>query len=144
MHTCSCKQRNGMESIEYAVSTCLRTTYSVSDCSMGSCTQEGIATPYSQLLILLRSGGKILLKTFIGQTCSFKPKMMNLLTSHFVACICNILSGLQMEIYQSAPQTYNIHVFYSIHAAMCVGSNTWTRDVNEINNWEPCNLFAVV
>ena len=40
-----------MESVEYAVSICLRTTYNGSDCSMGSCTQKGIATPYSQLLI---------------------------------------------------------------------------------------------
>ena len=40
-----------MESIEYAVSICLRTTYNGSGCSMGSCTQKGIAAPYSQLLV---------------------------------------------------------------------------------------------
>ena len=44
-------QRNSMESIEYAVSICLRTTYKGSDCSMGSCTQKGIAAPYSPLLM---------------------------------------------------------------------------------------------
>ena len=40
-----------MESIEYAVSTYLRTTDNGSDYSMGSCTQKGIATFYSELLI---------------------------------------------------------------------------------------------
>ena len=32
-------------------------------------------------------------RTFIGQTCRFKPKTMNLITSHFVTCLCNISSG---------------------------------------------------
>ena len=84
----------------------------------------------------------VLKRTFTGQTCRFMPKTMNLTTSHFVTCLCNILSGLQMQVYQSAPQTYNI--FYSIHAVTHVRSNPRTRDVNEINNWEPCNLFPVV
>ena len=151
---------------------------------MGSCTQKGIATPYSQLLIstavvvfsrisclgitgvmrlplnlsfLLLHNEEfftkvqeiynilidfVLKRTFIGTTCRFTPKTMNLITSHFVTCLCNILSGLQMQIYQSAPQTCNI--FYSIHAVTRVRSNPRTRDVNEINNWEPCNLFPVV
>ena len=142
---------------------------------MGSCTQKGIAAPYSQHLMftavvvfsrisylgitvvmrqplnlsIIEQYGKfftkvqeILKRTFIGQTCRFTPKTMNLITSHFVTCLCNILSGLQMQIYQSAPQTYNI--FYSIHAVTRVRSNPRTRDVNEINNWEPCNLFPVV
>ena len=84
----------------------------------------------------------VLKRTFIVTTCRFTPKTMNLITSHFVTCLCNILSGLQMQIYQSAPQTGNI--FYSIHAVTRVRSNPRTRDVNEINNWEPCNLFPVV
>ena len=84
----------------------------------------------------------VLKRTFIGTTCRFTPKTMNLITSHFVTCLCNTLSGLQMQIYQSAPQTCNI--FYSIHAVTRVRSNPRTRDVNEINNWEPCNLFPVV
>ena len=127
-----------MESVEYAVSICLRTTYNGSDCSMGSCTQKGITTPYIQLLIstavvvfsqisclgitgvmcpplnlpflhnegiFYQGSGElqhfkdfVLKRTFIGQTCRFTPKTMNLiLTSHIVTCmhVCNIMSGLQ-------------------------------------------------
>ena len=161
---------------------CLRTTYNGSDCSMGSCTQKGITTPYIQLLIstpvvvfsriscvgitgvmrpplnlpflhnegiFYQGSGElqhfkdfVLKRTFIGQTCRFTPKTMNLITSHIVTCLCNIMSVCNMQIYQSAPQSYNI--FYSIHAVTRVRSNSRTRDVNEINNWEPCNLFPVV
>ena len=127
-----------MESVEYAVSICLRKTYNGSDCSMGSCTQKVITTPYIQLLIstpvvvfsrisclgitgvmrpplnlpflhnegiFYQGSGElenynilkdfVLKRTFIGQTCRFTPKTMDLITSHIVTCLCNIMSGLQ-------------------------------------------------
>ena len=149
------KQRNGMESVEYAVSICLRTTYMYngSDCSMGSCTQKGIATPYSQLLIstavvvfsrfsclgitgvmrpplnlpFLHNEGFftkvqenynilkdfVLKRTFIGQTCRFTPKTMNLITSHIVTCLCNIMSGLQNANLPKRTRILQHILFYS-------------------------------
>ena len=104
-----------------------------------TCTMRELFTKVQENYNILKDF--VLKRTFTGQTCRFTPKTMNLKTSHFVTCLCNILS-LQMQVHQSAPQTYNI--FYSIHAVTLVRSNPRTRDVNEINNLEPCNLFPVV
>ena len=158
---------------------------------MGSCTQKGIATPYSQLLIftavvvfsriscleitgimrpplnlsflLLHNEGIFYqgsgeLQHF-KRFCFEKNIYWNDLPFHakddephnqsfcymfmqYIVRFANAKLPLQMQIYQSAPQTCNI--FYSIHAVTRVRSNPRTRDVNEVNNWEPRNLFPVV
>ena len=74
-------------------------------------------------------------KNIIGTTC----RTMNLITSHFVTCLCNTLSGLQMHITKAHPKlaTYSILFMRSRKSVATHGHEMSTRSI--IGNHVTCS-----
>ena len=70
-------------------------------------------------------------KNIIGTTCRFTPKTMNLITSYFVTCLCNTLSGLQMHFTKAHPKlaTYSILFMRSRASVATHGHEMSTRSI---------------
>ena len=80
-------------------------------------------------------------KNIIGTTCRFTPKTMNLITSHFVTCLCNTLSGLQMHFTKAHPKlaTYSILFMRSRASVATLGHEMSTRSI--IGNHATCSRY---
>ena len=80
-------------------------------------------------------------KNIIGTTCRFTPKTMNLITSHFVTCLCNTLSGLQMHFTKAHPKlaTYSILFMRSRASVATHRHEMSTRSI--IGNHATCSRY---